>query len=343
MRKLWILALGVLPLPALAAVTVTQPAANLSLESPFLLVASASECSGNPIVSMGYSFDSQSNTTIFDNVSSINVEASYSGLTLNASHTLHVKSWASGGANCTTDVAFTAVANPATTLPQGAITVSEIQSNPDYTWKAQDDSGTSGTASGTTQLATSPSLSGDSRQTNTTYSDGGGERYSASFGSDTTSENFLYDNWVYISSSSTPQGLINLELDMNQVTANGQTVIYGFQCDGYYGVWDYTENAGTATDYSDKWVHSSQTCTIPYNWLTNTWHHVQVTYSRDGNGNVTYESVWLDGSQQNIDKTVFSSFALGWGSVLLTNFQIDGATNSGQIEAYFDELTVSRW
>jgi len=342
MKKLWILALGALPLPALAAVTVTQPAANLSLESPFLLVASTTDCSGAPIVSMGYSFDSQSNTTTFD-VSSLNVEASYSGLTLGASHTLHVKSWASGGANCTTNVAFTAVANPATTLPGGTVTVPEIQSNPDFTWAATDDSGTTGTASGTTQLETSPSLSGDSRLTSTTYSGGGGERYDTSFGSDTTSESFLYDNWVYISSSSTSKGLINLEMDMNQVTANGQTVIYGFQCDGNHGVWDYTENSGTASAYHDTWVHSTQACPIPYNWLTNTWHHVQVTYERDGSGNVTYQSVWLDGSQQNINETVFSSFALGWGSVLLTNFQIDGSTSSGEIEAYFDELAVSRW
>jgi len=27
----------------------------------------------------------------------------------------------------------------------------------------------------------------------------------------------------------------------------------------------------------------------------------------------------------------------------LTNFQIDGSTSSGEIEAYFDELAVSRW
>lgn len=343
MRKLWILALGGLPLPALAAVTVTQPAPNLSLESPFNLVASASECSGQPIASMGYSFDSQSNTTIFSGVSSINVSASYSGLTLNTVHTLHVKSWGNKGANCTANVTFTAVANPAATLPQGAITVSEIQSNPNFTWKAQDDSGTSGTASGTTQLATSPSLSGDSRQTNTSYSGGGGERYDTSFGTDTSVENFLYDTWVYISSTSTPGGLMNLEFDMNQVTANGQTVIYGFQCDGYHGVWDYTENTGTASNYHDAWVHSTQACPIPHNWQTNMWHHVQVTYSRDGSGNVTYHSVWLDGAQQNINQTVFSSFALGWGSVLLTNFQVDGASSSGEIEAYIDELTVSRW
>ena len=57
MKKLVVLALGVLAVPAFAVVTVTAPAPNLKLESPFNLVASASPCSGQTIASMGYSFD----------------------------------------------------------------------------------------------------------------------------------------------------------------------------------------------------------------------------------------------------------------------------------------------
>lgn len=343
MRNLTILAFATFAIPALADVTVTAPAPNLKLESPFNLVASASPCSGQSIASMGYSFDSQSNTTIFSNVSSINVFASYSGLTLNATHTLHVKSWGSSGASCHTDVSFTAVANPASTLPQNAVTVSGIQSNSSYTWHAADDTGTGGSASGTTQLATSPSLSGDSRQFFTNYSDYGGERYDTSFGQDANAQNFLYDTWVYVSSATTPGGLANLEFDMNQVTSNGQTVIYGFQCDGWQNTWDYTKNAGTASSYSDVWVHSSQSCN-PANWTQNMWHHLQVSYSRDTGGNVTYHTVWFDGVEQDINATVFSSFALGWSSTLLTNFQTDGKTSgNGVIEAYLDELNISRW
>jgi len=345
MRKLCALALAGCAIPAVAAVTVTSPSQNGDkLESPFSLVASASACSGQSIASMGYSFDSQSNTTIFSNTSSISVSASYSGLTLGATHTLHVKSWGSSGASCTTDVTFTAVANPATTVPSNATVVSNIQSNQSFTWSASYDSGTGGSSStnGSSQLATSPSLSGDSRQFITNYYDDGGERYYTSFGQDQTSQNFLYDTWVYVSSATTQGGLANLEFDMNQVTSNGQTVIYGFQCDGWNGVWDYTENSGTPTSYTDTWVHSTQACN-PANWATNTWHHLQITYSRDTSGNVTYQSVWLDGVEQDINATVPSSFALGWGSTLLTNFQTDGKTSSGTIEAYLDELTVSRW
>jgi hypothetical protein len=129
---------------------------------------------------------------------------------------------------------------------------------------------------------------------------------------------------------------------MNQVVANGQTVIFGFQCDGYSNTWDYTENAGTPASPNDKWVHSSQSCN-PRNWAPNQWHHVQIAYSRDAAGNATYQSVWLDGAQQDINATVPASFALGWGSVLLTNFQVDGLGVGGTITAYLDNLTIYRW
>jgi hypothetical protein len=94
-------------------------------------------------------------------------------------------------------------------------------------------------------------------------------------------------------------------------------------------------------------VYSSQPCnpTNTVTWATNVWHHLQMTYSRDASGNVTYHSVWLDGVQQDINVTVPSSFALGWTPLgtLLTNFQTDGNGASGIIETYLDELTVSRW
>jgi hypothetical protein len=58
---------------------------------------------------------------------------------------------------------------------------------------------------------------------------------------------------------------------------------------------------------------------------------------------VTYKSVWLDGVQQDINATVPSSFALGWGSTLLTNFQVDGLGGYGSSTLYLDSLTIYRW
>jgi hypothetical protein len=130
---------------------------------------------------------------------------------------------------------------------------------------------------------------------------------------------------------------------MNQVVSNGQTVIFGFQCDGWSGTWDYTINTGTPEKPTDKWMHSPQSCN-PRQWTTDTWHHIQLSYSRDNSGNVTYKSVWLDGVEQDINMTGPSAFALGWNPALLTNFQVDGATSTaGSATVYLDNLTVYRW
>ncbi len=183
-------------------------------------------------------------------------------------------------------------------------------------------------------MVSSPSLSGDAREFDTTFSSSGGEIYYIDFGTDTTSTNFFYDAEVYFTSSVST--VANLEMDMNQLMANGDTVIYGFQCDGYSGTWDYTENSG-----GSHWVHSSAACDVR-KWSPNAWHHIQISYSRDDSGNVTYHSVWLDGVESPINATVPSSCALGWAPVLLTNFQIDGL-GSGSNTVYLDNLTISRW
>ncbi len=226
-------------------------------------------------------------------------------------------------------------------VPANAVRVDAIQALSN--WNAAYDTGTSGSsgdASGTTAVVEDPSQSGEARKFSTRYTADGGERYWVSFGQDPLATHFLYDGWVYLDGSA--GNVANLELDMNQTMANGQTVIYGFQCDGWAGTWDYTMNAGTAEEYADKWVQSKQACNVQ-NWSQNTWHHVQVAYSRDDAGNVTYESVWLDDIEQDIDATVPSAFALGWGSTLLTNLQVDGRGASGSSSVYLDDLTVYRW
>lgn len=189
-------------------------------------------------------------------------------------------------------------------------------------------------------MVAAPSLSGSARQFSTTFSNYGDERYAVSFGADPNATNFLYDGWVYLVSPSSD--VANLEMDTNQVLTNGQTVIYGFQCDGYSGTWDYTENTGTPQAPNDVWVHSSAACN-PRNWATDTWHHVQISYMRDDSGNVTYNTVWLDGTAQTLNVTVPSAFALGWASTLLTNFQVDGLGSSGSSTVYLDNLTIYRW
>lgn len=324
-------------MPAFAGVSVSSPANGADVSSPFNLSAYASTCSSQAIASMGYSFDSSSSTTII-NGSSINTSvAAPSGV-----HTLHVKSWGNKGASCVTDVSITVAATTTastgdTVAPSYAAKVSSIQTLGN--WVATHDSGAGSSSSGWMSLTSSPSVNGTSRKFATSFSGSGGERYYVSFGDDTTSSNFLYDGWVYIAGSAS--SIANLEMDMNQTMENGQTVIYGFQCDGWSGTWDFTENKGTPSSPYDTWVHSSARCN-PRTWSVNTWHHVQISYSRTSSGVVTYHAVWLDGVEYPINATVSSAFALGWGPTLLTNFQVDGLGN-GSATVYLDDLVVSRW
>jgi hypothetical protein len=160
------------------------------------------------------------------------------------------------------------------------------------------------------------------------------------FGDDNSSTNFLYDGWVYLTSSSAY--IANLEMDLNQVMPNGQNVIIAMQCSGNSGTWEYTKNAGTPENPIVKWKPSKATCN-PRSWSTHVWHHVQIRTSRDDSGNVTYHSVWLDGAQQDINEKVPSAFALGWQPTLQTQFQVDGNGGNGKSTVYLDNLTVYWW
>lgn len=324
-----------LAIPAFAGVTVNSPANNASVASPFSLSAAAASCSSQAVSAMGYSLDNSTDTTVI-------YDTSFDTSVLSASgdHTVHVKAWGDKGASCVTDVAITVTPGGAKTLliPSYATRISSLQVSGD--WYARHDKGGTGDASGVTSIVSSPAHSGSARKFETSFKNSGDERYDVSFGDDESATNFLYDGWIYLTSSSNSIG--NLEMDLNQVIPNGQTVIFGFQCDGWYGTWDYTRNGGSAAHWKDEWVHSSARCN-PRSWSINTWHHVQISYSRTDDGMVTYNSVWLDGTEQKVNATVFSGFALHWGPTLLTNFQVDGTGPSGSNTVYLDDLVIYRW
>jgi hypothetical protein len=278
---------------------------------------------------MGYSIDY--------GVTSI-VSTSFSSLVLagNGPHILHVKCWGTNGAAGDTDLNITVVPTPS--VPQTII--GSVQKLSGWTWTH--DPGTGGSSVGSSSIVASPSLSGAARQFSMSFSDYGGEIYHTSFAADPTATHFIYDAQLWISNPST---VANIEMDLNQVIANGDTVIYGVQCDGWSGTWDYTVNNGTPTAPIDSWIHTNVPCPEPKTWAANTWHHVQIAYFRDALGNVTYQSVVLDGALSEFTgATGSSAFSLGWGPTLLTNFQLDGLSpNSGSVTAYLDNVTISLW
>jgi hypothetical protein len=324
-------------IPALASVTVSSPSNGEQVGTTFKLSANASSCSSQAVSAMGYSLDNSSQTTF---VYSTAIDANVSSGT--GTHTLHVKAWGNQGAACVTDVAVSVAGSTSSggglDIPSDAASVGSIQVLGN--WKEANDSAASGGANGAMALVGSPSVSGSARRFISNFYTDGGERYQVSFGDDESSTNFVYDGWIYLTSSS--KEVANLEMDLNQVMSNGWTVIYGFQCDGWSGTWDYTANAGSPTKPKDVWVHSGAACN-PRSWSINTWHHVQIYYSRNSSGVVTYHTVWLDGKGQAINATVSSAFALGWAPTLLTNFQVDGYGASGQSVVYLDDLVIYRW
>jgi hypothetical protein len=336
MKSSYLVSLALLAsaVPAVANVTINSPRENARVVSPFWLSAIASPCSSQPIVAMGYSFDDSTNTSIVNGASVSKVIGFSTG-----AHVLHIKSWGTQGAPCVTSINLTVVPPPTSAIPSSAIKTTAIQTL--GSWEASIDIATgNGISSGIMGIVSLPSQSGYAREFTATYSNSSGERFDVPFGVDTESRNFFYDAWVDIVGPS--NDIANLEMDMNQVMANGQTAIFGFQCDGYWGTWDYAVNGGTPQHPSDTWRHSYSECN-PREWSTNAWHHIQISYSRDEAGNVTYKSVWLDNIEDDLYVTVPSAFALGWAPTLLTNFQIDGLGTSGSAKVYLDNLTISRW
>lgn len=327
-----------LTVPAFAGVTVDSPSNDTTVPSSFKLSAYATSCASEDVVSMGYSFDSSPNAAVVYHQSIDTTVSASSG-----THILHVKAWAKGVV-CVKDVTIKvsdslSADSSTATVPSFASTITDLQVLSD--WSKSHDSGASGSASGYTDLVSSPSLYGTTRRFITYFSNNGAERYSTTFGDDTSAENFFYDGWVYLTSSSSD--LANLEFDINQVMSNGQTVLTGVQCDGWTGNWAYTANTGSASSPKPKWIHVSGTYCNPQKWSQYKWHHVQFSLTRDNSGYVTYRSVWLDGVETKLNATVYGGADLGWGKVINTQFQVDGYGSSGHVTAYLDHLKISMW
>jgi hypothetical protein len=257
---------------------------------------------------------------------------------ISKSVTIQAVAVASGFTNSFVASANFVIAHSSPAIPSNAISETGLQLLP--SWGYKHDPGTSGSSVGSMTLVTDPTLSGQSAKFESSYTNWGGEIYSADYAKDPNATNFVYDAEVWIEAGSQ---LANLEMDNNQVIPNGDTVIYAFQCAGVSNTWDYSSNVGTRSKPVVKWLHSNAPCN-PANWTANTWHHVQISYSRDDVGNITYQSVWLDGIESPINETVPSAFTLGWASGdLKTNFQVDGTGAGGSSTLYLDKLTIYRW
>jgi hypothetical protein len=284
---------------------------------------------------MGYSVDSLPDAYVVGGTA-INTQVKATV----GSHMLRVKGWAEKTV-CISDVAITVSNPPPTLIPSYAISSGDLNGN--SKWKCQHDDGTSGSSTGGIAYPLTVGGYKDVQKFEiSSYANFGGERCSIDFVKDTTTHNFIYDVWVQFPN---PALLGNLELDLNQVTLNGDTVIFAFQCDGFKGKWDYSyvsDPAGGAG--GTHWIPSELPCN-PRTWTADSWHHLQIYTTRDDSGNVTYNWVAFDGIVDKLNVTTFQEEALRWNiGDTIVNFQMDPAKASGDpVVVYAHNLTIYRW
>ncbi|MHB2008390.1 MAG: hypothetical protein ACYCOX_10115, partial [Acidobacteriaceae bacterium] len=315
-------------------ITVASPIGATSASSPVWVRAHNVGCNGLSPVSFGYSIDNSSTLTLGVTAYDIDVTNQTIGA---GRHTVHFKSWTRNGLCQVVNTTFT-VEGPTTatvvdTIPSNAVSSGDLDAASN--WEYEHDLGTPGESRGSTVYpATTPSYD-NAREFYMTYSDYGGQRYHLSFGSDSNATHFVYDTYIYFVD---PSHLENVEMDMNQVMSNGETVIFGTQCASGSKTWEFT----TIKDGSPRWSPSNIPCN-PKTWAANTWHHVQIASHRDSNGVVTYDWVNLDGTYNEFQNASGASvLKLGWElGDLLINFQLDGNhEDNGSITAFLHKTNI---
>jgi hypothetical protein len=343
--------------PALASdVTVGNPVSGTHVASPVWIRAHNIGCEGVPPSAFGYSIDDSSTFVRGETPYDIDVTGQ---VVAAGTHTIHFKSWTARGA-CpviNTQIIVAAASSPssapsaygvhvvrfvgsllpnlAVSIPANAVSSGDVDGK--GPWGQGHDGGTPGSSRGSTVYPATTPLYDDAREFYMTYTDRGGERWNLSLPSSTSATHFVLDTYVFFP---TPSEVLNLEMDINQVMSNGETVIFGTQCSGVTGTWEAAYTAGKR----DHWWSSNIKCN-PAQWAANTWHHVQVGMHRDSSGAVTHDWVNLDGAQYVWGYTRESAQFLGWArGVVDVQYQIEGSSKkSGAVTSYVHKMTIYRW
>lgn len=329
-------------------ITVASPVNGTAVSSPVWVRAHNVGCNGLTPTAFGYSIDNSS--TLVKGVTNYDIDTT--AAISSGSHTIHYKSWVNGAVCPVVNTTFTVSggstssgttsgsssggSSATTSLPSNAVASALLDGMSG--WTSEHDSGTPGSSKGSMVYpATTPSYD-KAREFYMTYSNRGGERWHISFGNNPTAMNFVLDTYVYFTN---PSQVANLELDLNQVTSTGKTVMLNTQCSSYSKTWEVTYVSGS----SPHWKSTNVPCN-PLTWTAKTWHHIQIGMHRDSSGNVTHDWVNFDGTHKVFSNTtVPASLSLGWAKgTLLTNFQIDGlSTGSGSVTAYIHNMVFYHW
>jgi hypothetical protein len=197
-------------------------------------------------------------------------------------------------------------------------------------WKGEHDPATPGTSAGTSSF-TGP-VSG--RNFSFNYTANGGQRYSVGFATDLSYPlNFCFDLQVVFGD---PSQILNMELDLNQVLADGRTAIFACQCASGSGTWE-----------ANAWK-PSRIFGNPQQWGIGIWHRIRLFWHRSADGNtVCFDGIDFDGSWTAANmESITQTLALGWIplGLLLINFQIEGASRvGGSVSANARNMQVWSW
>jgi hypothetical protein len=321
-----------------AGVYVTSPANNSTVSSPANYVASAASSCSKGVASMGIYVNNQ--LVYVANGSKLNTQLSLGAGTL---HTV-VEAWDYCGGAAYTPVNVT--------VQGGAKVLSNLQASSGWnSWGefAPSYDICSASCSGVNwsmwQNQTSPSLSGNSSRFNI----GGSAPYSdvlwsnPVLGQNTTQNvpdtnhallptlhNFTYDAYFFVTNAAVTQVL---EFDISMYM-NGVGMIWGNQCNNLGGkVWDIWDNVDA------KWVSTGVAC----NLINNGWNHVTVQVQREPNNSLLYQSITLNGTTANINRT-YPPFSVptGWWGVTL-NYQMDGNYQMASNSTYLDNFSFTYW
>ena len=222
---------------------------------------------------------------------------------------------------------------PSTAIWSAALETKGIKSQGGI-WQCVHDEGTQGTSAGTGPTNSSPCGS----LYHIDYTSGGGERWWAPVATDLNANHFVYDTWVWIDR---PDILNCLELDVNHVDGNGNTIILGIQWVPAAGCWEYT----TMPNNKATWNKSNIAAAVS-DFSASTWHHVQLASHHDANGVATYDTVTIDGVTRAFQNASAPSWAaLGWTpkGLININMQLDGLGAGGSINVYHSNLRIGRW
>jgi hypothetical protein len=322
-------------------ITVASPVNGTHVSSPVWVRAHNIGCDSVPPSAFGYSIDNSSAIVMGKTPYDIDVIGQVIAA---GTHTVHFKSWTARGACPVVSTQFTVgsastPSSPSTPasygIPSYAISTGDLDGK--YGWSQIHDGGTPGTSRGSSVYPATTPLYDDARKFYMTYTDRAGERWNLDTGKDAKATHFVLDTYVYLPN---PAEVLNLEMDINQVTANGETVILSTQCAGVTGTWE----AGYTEGKYDHWWSSGIKCN-PKSWAANMWHHVQIGMHRDSNGVVTHDWVNFDNTHTAWGYARESAHYLGWApAVVNVQYQIEGANStSGSVTSYIHKLTIYRW